>query len=74
MEDKLIYQLSVDDVQNVADDVLSRSLTEKEIEEVKELVESYINWYDIIEMAILEKIGSWYTLHFKKPFTLFQAL
>ena len=50
--DKVIYQLTVDDLKTVANDVLDRELTEKEIKLLEEKIGDYINWYDAIEFAI----------------------
>ncbi len=48
----IFYSLSIEDIQFVAQEELERNLTEKEIETVKDLVESQINWYDAIANAI----------------------
>ncbi len=50
----IFYSLNIEDIQFVAQEELERNLTEKEIETVKDLVESQINWYDAIANAILE--------------------
>jgi hypothetical protein len=51
-KDKTIYELSVDDIQEVALDVLERKLTAKEVELVSDKVGDYIPWFDAIENAI----------------------
>ena len=54
--DKIIYQLTVEDLQNVADDTLGRKLSEKEIAVLEEKMGDYINWYDLIHSAIIQNI------------------
>lgn len=54
--EKIIYQLTVADIQNVAMQELDRELTADEIELVSERVAYYIPWYDAISEAISEKI------------------
>jgi hypothetical protein len=49
---KAIYSLSVEDVQTVADEVLERRLTEKEVALVEKSVGDYIDWFQAIENAI----------------------
>ena len=48
----MIYSLNIEDIQEVAQQVLERELTEKEISLVKESVGEHINWFDAIEFAI----------------------
>ncbi len=50
----IFYSLNIEDIQFVAQEELERNLTEKEIETVKDLAASQINWYDAIANAILE--------------------
>lgn len=54
--DKIIYQLTVEDLQNVADDTLGRKLSEKEIAVLEDKIGDYINWYDSIYSAIIQNI------------------
>lgn len=54
--DKTIYQLTVEDLQNVANDVLERELTENEINLLEEKIADYIDWYDVIHSAIIHNI------------------
>lgn len=51
---EIFYSLNIEDIQYVAQEELERNLTEKEIETVKNLVASQINWYDAIANAIQE--------------------
>ena len=48
------YSLNISDIQYVAQQELERNLNENEIETVKDLAASKINWYDAIANAILE--------------------
>ncbi len=52
MTNKIIYKLSVTDVQHVATEVYGRKLTTDEIENVIKPIEDMISWYDIIDDAI----------------------
>lgn len=54
--DKVIYQLTVEDLQEVADDALGRELSEKEIAILEEKIGDLINWYDAIHSAIILNI------------------
>jgi hypothetical protein len=48
--------MSVEDIQTVAQDVLERDLTEKELALVEESVGDYIDWFGAIESAINKHI------------------
>ena len=52
MKDRIIYQLTVEDLQTVANDYLNRKLTSKEILLLEEELGGYIDWYNIIEDVI----------------------
>lgn len=56
-KNKVIYQLNVEDVQNVAAQELDRELTDAEIEKILDRVADNIPWYDAITDAIHEFIG-----------------
>jgi hypothetical protein len=49
---RIIYSLNVEDVQNVAREILKRKLTDKEILLVEDSVGDYIDWFSAIEHAI----------------------
>ena len=51
-EERIVYQLTVEDLQNVAGEELSRKLTKKEIQMVEDKIGDYIKWYDAIDSAI----------------------
>lgn len=54
--DKIIYQLTVEDLQNVANDELNRDLTEEEIKLLEDKIGDYVDWYEIISSAISNHI------------------
>lgn len=54
--DKVIYQLTIEDLQRVALDTLGRELTATEITLIEEKFAENINWYDAIQSAINENI------------------
>lgn len=51
---KIIYQLTTEDVQNVAEQEIGRKLTPREVDLVQEQVERKISWYEIIAESIDE--------------------
>ncbi len=53
---KIIYSLCIEDIQDVANEELERNLTQNEIEKVIEGIEENSNWYDAITNAIYTKI------------------
>jgi hypothetical protein len=55
--DKIIYALTIEDVQTVANEALGRDLTLSEIEKIKESIAEKISWYDAIDEAINENIN-----------------
>ena len=56
-KDKVIYQLTIVDIQEVASQELDRELSPEEIELVQNLVGDYIPWYDAISLAINEMLA-----------------
>jgi hypothetical protein len=56
MKDKIIYQLSVEDIQNVAEENFGRKLTSKEIKKVLDPIADRITWYDAIYNAIKDTL------------------
>lgn len=55
-QSRIFYSLNEEDIQNVALQEIERKLSETEIESIKDLISSNINWYDAIANAIYEKI------------------
>jgi len=55
-QSRIFYSLNEEDIQNVALQEIERNLSDTEIENIKELIATNINWYDAIANAIREKI------------------
>ena len=56
MKGKIIYQLTIEDIQNVAEENFGRKLTSKEINKILDPIADKIPWYDAIYDAIKEKL------------------
>lgn len=54
--DRIVYSINVGDIQEVAQQVLERDLTRKEIILVEESVGDYLDWFQAIENAISKYI------------------
>lgn len=50
--EKIIYSINIEDLQYVANDILKRNLSKKEIVAVENKVGDFIPWYNVIEFAI----------------------
>lgn len=57
-EEKVIYYLTEEDVQNVAFEEIERSLLPEEIQKVIPLISEQVNWYDAIARVVNETFGS----------------
>jgi hypothetical protein len=55
---KHIYYLTVSDVQTVAQEILERELTEKELTRVVDKLPDKIQWYDAIEEVITRETAA----------------
>lgn len=53
---KIIYSINVEDIQTVALDEIERTLSEDEIERIKNCIGDKIQWYDTIADSINEEI------------------
>ncbi len=53
---KIIYSLSIEDIQNVAEENFGRQLNVFEIEKLLDPISKNIPWYDIIYDAIKENL------------------
>ena len=53
---KHIYYLTVADIQNVAKDIIDRKLESEELAKVISKLQDRIQWYDPIELTILNEI------------------
>ena len=49
---KVIYALTIEDIQKVAEETLGRELRDKEIKSILDSIAENIPWYDAIENAI----------------------
>ena len=56
-KDKVIYYISVSDIQEVAEEELDRELSLEEIKLVQDRVGDYISWYDAILLTINDLIA-----------------
>lgn len=48
----IVYSINVNDLQNVAEETLGRTLSDKEAESVGDCIGDYIDWVQAIENAI----------------------
>jgi len=55
-DDRIIYSINVSDIQEIANQVLERRLTKKEMVLVERSVGDYIDWSQAIENSINEHI------------------
>ena len=56
MGNKIIYKLTIEDIQNVAQQELERNLTIVEVNKVVDLIGESIDWYNPIADAIINTI------------------
>ncbi|WAC06436.1 MAG: hypothetical protein OS130_09205 [Thermodesulfobacteriota bacterium] len=54
--ERIVYSINVSDIQQVANEVLDRDLTKKEIRLVENSIGDNIDWFQAIEDAILKNI------------------
>ncbi len=54
--DKVVYQLTVEDLQHVAEECIERELTESEIKLLEEIIGDHIDWFGTIQNAIIQNI------------------
>jgi len=54
---KTVYELSIEDLQLVAKEVLERELTDEEIVAIGNSVGEYIDWFQAIENAIHKHVS-----------------
>ncbi len=52
---KVVYYLSLEDIQIVASENIGRELTLIEVEKIKDSIAKRINWYDVILDAISDQ-------------------
>ena len=56
MGNKIIYKLTIEDIQNVAQQELERNLTIVEVNKVVDLIGETIDWYNPIADAIINTL------------------
>lgn len=54
MKNKIIYQLTTDDIQRVAVETIDRELTVLELFSITDKIAERIPWYDVISEVIIE--------------------
>lgn len=54
--DRIVYSISVSDIQEVANQVLERDLTREEVILVEDATGDYLGWFQAIENSILEHV------------------
>ena len=54
--DRIVYSINVSDIQEVANQVLERDLTKKEISLIEDSIADHIDWFQAIEDAICKHI------------------
>jgi len=57
-KNEVLYQLTVEDFQNIAFENIDRELSDEEIKKVADWVADRIPWYDLIDGGITELIGN----------------
>lgn len=56
VKNKIVYIITEEDIQMVAQKELERQLLPNEIDIIKNEIERHISWYDIIANAMAEKL------------------
>ena len=56
-KNNVFYQLTIEDIQNVADQELERELSLQEIELIQDRIAEKLPWYDVIADSIAEIIS-----------------
>ncbi|OGL48971.1 MAG: hypothetical protein A3C43_08460 [Candidatus Schekmanbacteria bacterium RIFCSPHIGHO2_02_FULL_38_11] len=54
--EKIVYSLCIEDLQNVANEILGRELNADEVSILENKIGDYIDWYGAINNAILQNI------------------
>jgi hypothetical protein len=49
---KVIYEISEEDIQNVAEEMFEKKLRKTDLKKVSDKLGDFINWYDAIENTI----------------------
>jgi hypothetical protein len=56
--ERTVYEISIEDLQRVAKEVLERELSDEEVAAVGNSVGDYIDWFQAIENAINNSVRS----------------
>jgi hypothetical protein len=57
MTETILYQLTTEDLQNVANETLSRDLTAAEIAHIEPKIGDYIDWHTALHEAIKDTVA-----------------
>ena len=57
INERIVYSININDIQEVSKQVLERNLTKEEIALVEDSVGDYIDWSQAIENAIREHVN-----------------
>lgn len=49
---RIVYSLNVEDIQNVANEILDRELTQEEVNKVVDVVQERMPWFDVLSDSI----------------------
>lgn len=55
---RIIYSISVEDVQNAAEEYLGRQVSKKEMKIIEDKLGDYIDWHEAIVLAIDDAVHS----------------
>ena len=55
MRSKIIYRLTIEDIQIVATGIIRRELTNSEIQQITEVIGDNMPWYDVISHILFQK-------------------
>ena len=55
---RVIYSLSIEDVQNVAEEELGRRASKKELKIIEDKVGDYIDWHEAISRSLNDAVSS----------------
>ena len=56
IDDEIVYSINNDDIQDVANEVLERPLTKRELIKVSKSIGDHLDWFQAIENAINEHV------------------
>lgn len=56
VNDRIVYSINVNDIQEVANQVLERDLTKEEVVLIEGSVGDYLDWFQAIENSIFKHV------------------